>query len=86
MRCRLATQQEGKWAVDWVMQPDLLWEAGTRRVMVHRVEDPRRPRHVIMTTANVILKSERIRLMIQIIVILEILISCIPRSEVIWLA
>jgi phosphohistidine phosphatase len=22
------TQQEGKWAVDWVMQPDLLWEAG----------------------------------------------------------
>src|SRR5271157_5733961 len=41
---------------------------------------------VIMTTANVILKSERIRLMIQIIVILEILISCIPRSEVIWLA
>lgn len=41
---------------------------------------------VIMTTVNVILKSERIRLMIQIIVILEILISCIPRSEVIWLA
>ena len=41
---------------------------------------------VIMTTTNVILKSERIRLMIQIIVILEILISCIPRSEVIWLA
>ena len=39
-----------------------------------------------MTTVNVILKSERIRLMIQIIVILEILISCIPRSEVIWLA
>ena len=28
---------------------------------------------------------ERIRLMIQIIVFLEILISCIPRSEVIWL-
>jgi phosphohistidine phosphatase len=22
------TQQEGKWAVDWVMQPGLLWEAG----------------------------------------------------------
>jgi len=22
------TQQEGKWAVDWVMPPDLLWEAG----------------------------------------------------------
>jgi len=22
------TQQEGKWAVDWVMQPDLLWKAG----------------------------------------------------------
>ena len=41
---------------------------------------------VIMTTTNVILKPERIRLMIQIIVILEILISCIPRSEVIWLA
>ena len=41
---------------------------------------------VIMTTVNVILKSERIRLMIQIILILEILISCIPRSEVIWLA
>ena len=29
-----------------------------------------------MTTVNVILKSERIRLMIQIIVFLEILISC----------
>jgi hypothetical protein len=29
---------------------------------------------------------ERIRLMIQIIVFLEILISCIPRSKVIWLA
>ena len=22
------TQLEGKWAVDWVMQPDLLWKAG----------------------------------------------------------
>ncbi|MGA7495675.1 MAG: phosphohistidine phosphatase SixA [Isosphaeraceae bacterium] len=22
------TQPDGKWAVDWVMQPDLLWEAG----------------------------------------------------------
>ena len=22
------TQEEGKWVVDWVMQPDLLWEAG----------------------------------------------------------
>ena len=22
------TQQEGKWAIDWVMQPDLLWKAG----------------------------------------------------------
>jgi len=22
------TQQEGQWAVDWVMQPDLLWKAG----------------------------------------------------------
>src|SRR5271157_534254 len=41
---------------------------------------------VIMTKVNVILKSERIRLMIQIIVFLEILISCIPRSEVILLA
>jgi len=41
---------------------------------------------VIMTKVNVILKPERMRLMIQIIVFLEILISCIPRSEVIWLA
>ena len=43
-----------------------------------------------MTTVNVILKSrlrpERIRLMIQIIVFLEILISCFLRSKVIWLA
>ena len=22
------TQEDGKWVVDWVMQPDLLWEAG----------------------------------------------------------
>ena len=29
---------------------------------------------------------ERMRLMIQIIVFLEILISCILRSEVVWLA
>ena len=34
VRCRNAgivclSQQEGKWAIDWVMQPDLLWEAGT---------------------------------------------------------
>ncbi len=23
------SQQEGKWAIDWVMQPDLLWEEGS---------------------------------------------------------
>ena len=44
---------------------------------------------VIMSTADVFMKPrfydpERIRLMIQIIVFLEILISCIPRSEVVW--
>ena len=40
---------------------------------------------VIMSTADVILKSERIRLMIQVTMFLEILISCIPRSQVVWL-
>ena len=41
---------------------------------------------VIMTTMDVILKRRECALMIQITVFLEILISCIPRLEVVWLS
>jgi hypothetical protein len=58
--------------------------------MVHGLEDsslsPRHHDHDGRDLEAEPHDPERMRLMIQIIVFLEILIPCIPRSEVIWLA
>ena len=58
--------------------------------MVHGLEDsslsPRHHDHDERDLEAETYDPERMRLMIQIIVFLEILISCILRSKVIWLA